>query len=114
KAAERSARQLNVPLLIEDFTPTILNLLAHPKHGFGAGMNPCIDCHIAMVRRAGELMQERGCQFISTGEVLNQRPMSQHRQALQRLSPRSAGAYGSPRPPWPAHACRLTGHAGHD
>jgi len=86
KAAEQAARQLNVPLLIEDFTPTILSLIAHPKHGFGAGLNPCIDCHIAMVRRAGELMRERGFQFVSTGEVLNQRPMSQHRKALQQVA----------------------------
>lgn len=89
KAAEQAARQLNIPLLIEDFTPTILALIAHPKHGFGAGLNPCIDCHIAMVRRAGELMQERGFQFVSTGEVLNQRPMSQHRNALQQVAAES-------------------------
>ncbi|MFH1968964.1 MAG: tRNA 4-thiouridine(8) synthase ThiI [Verrucomicrobiota bacterium] len=89
RAGEQAARQLNIPLLIEDFTPTILAILAHPKHGFGAGLNPCIDCHIAMVRRAGELMRERGFQFISTGEVLNQRPMSQHRKALQQVASES-------------------------
>jgi len=89
RAGERAARQLGVPLLIEDFTPTILAILAHPRHGFGAGMNPCIDCHIAMVRRAGELMRERGFQFVSTGEVLNQRPMSQHRKALQQVAAES-------------------------
>jgi len=89
KAAEQAACQLDIPLLIEDFTPTILILVAHPKHGFGAGLNPCIDCHIAMVRRAGELMRERGFQFVSTGEVLNQRPMSQHRKALQQVAAES-------------------------
>jgi len=88
-AAERSARQLNIPLLIEDFTPAILALIASPKHGFGAGLNPCIDCHITMVRRAGELMRERGFQLVGTGEVLNQRPMSQHRQALQQVAAES-------------------------
>jgi len=89
QAGERAARKLGVPLLIEDFTPTILALLAHPKHGFGAGLNPCIDCHIAMVRRAGELMREHGFQFVSTGEVLNQRPMSQHCKALQQVAAES-------------------------
>lgn len=89
QAGERAARQLNIPLLVEDFTPTILSLLVCPKHGFGAGLNPCIDCHIAMVRRAGELMRERGFQFVGTGEVLNQRPMSQHRQALQQVATES-------------------------
>lgn len=89
KMAKQASRQLNVPLLIEDITPTILTIIAHPKHGFGAGLNPCIDCHIAMVRRAGKLMQERGFQFVSTGEVLNQRPMSQHRKALQQVAEES-------------------------
>lgn len=89
RAGERAARQLDIPLLIDDFTPTILALLVQPKHGFGSAMNPCIDCHIAMVRRAGELMRERGFQFVSTGEVLNQRPMSQHRQALQQVASES-------------------------
>ena len=89
KAAERAAGQLDIPLLIEDFTPTILALLDHPRHGFGAGLNPCIDCHIAMVRRSGELMQERGFQFVGTGEVLNQRPMSQHARALQQVASES-------------------------
>lgn len=89
KAAEQAARRLAIPLLIEDFTPTILALIAHPKHGFGAGLNPCIDCHIAMVRRAGEIMREREFQFVATGEVLNQRPMSQHRQALQQVAAES-------------------------
>jgi tRNA-uridine 2-sulfurtransferase len=86
RAAEPAARKLNIPLLIEDFTPAMLAMLAHPKHGFGAGLNPCIDCHIAMVRRSGALMREHSCQFVSTGEVLNQRPMSQHRQALRQVA----------------------------
>lgn len=86
KAAERAARQLEVPLLIEDFTSTMLTLIAHPRHGFGAGLNPCIDCHIAMVRRAGELMRARGLHLVSTGEVLNQRPMSQRLKALRQVA----------------------------
>ncbi len=94
KAAEQAARQLGVPLLIENFTPAILSLLDHPKHGFGAGLNPCIDCHIAMVRRAGELMRERGFHLVSTGEVLNQRPMSQHVRALEQVAAESGvGAF---------------------
>jgi hypothetical protein len=45
-------------------------------------MNPCIDCHALMIRRAGELMESLGYDFVSTGEVQGQRPMSQNRQAL--------------------------------
>lgn len=91
-AAEAAARRLNVPLLVEDFTPAIVALVRHPPHGFGAGLNPCIDCHIAMIRRAGELMRERGCHFIATGEVLNQRPMSQNRKALDLIARESGCA----------------------
>ena len=79
---------------MEDFTATILDLIEHPRHGFGAGLNPCIDCHTAMIRRAGELMRERGFQFIATGEVLNQRPMSQHRQAQRGPGERPAQHHG--------------------
>ena len=87
--AEAAARRLGIPIMIEKFTQKILPLLSHPKHGFGAGMNPCIDCHIAMVKRAGEIMRERDFHFVATGEVLNQRPMSQHRRALQLVAEES-------------------------
>lgn len=80
--AEKAAQALAIPLIVEEFTPVILALVRHPRHGFGSGLNPCIDCHIAMIRRAGEIMRERGDHFVSTGEVLNQRPMSQTRKAL--------------------------------
>ncbi len=84
--AERAADRLVLPLAVEEFTPALLKLIERPRHGFGAGLNPCIDCHIAMARRAGELMRERGFRFVATGEVLNQRPMSQHRQALEQVA----------------------------
>ncbi len=84
--AEAAARRLNIPVLVEEFTPTIVDLVRHPPHGFGAGLNPCIDCHIAMIRRAGELMSGQGCHVIATGEVLNQRPMSQNWKALDLIA----------------------------
>ncbi len=91
-AAEAAARRLNLPLLVEEFTPTIVALVRHPPHGFGAGLNPCIDCHLAMIRRAGELMRERGAHVVATGEVLNQRPMSQTRKALELITRESGCA----------------------
>ncbi len=84
--AEAAGRRLNVPVLVEEFTPAIVALVRHPPHGFGSGLNPCIDCHIAMIRRAGELLPGQGCHFIATGEVLNQRPMSQNRKALDLIA----------------------------
>ena len=82
EAAKRASEKLKVPLHIVDFTDDILRLVNHPPHGFGGGMNPCIDCHALMIRRAGELMVSKGFDFVATGEVLNQRPMSQTRHSL--------------------------------
>lgn len=81
-AAKQAAERLGVTLHIVDFACDILGLVKHPPHGFGGALNPCIDCHALMIRRAGELMAEKGFDFVATGEVLNQRPMSQNRRSL--------------------------------
>ncbi|MBO7721579.1 MAG: tRNA 4-thiouridine(8) synthase ThiI [Kiritimatiellae bacterium] len=81
-AAEKAAGALGVKLHVVDFTDDELALLRGPPHGFGGAMNPCIDCHVAMIARAGELMAGLGFDFVATGEVLGQRPMSQNRQSL--------------------------------
>jgi len=81
-AARRAAEHLKIPLHVVAFTRDILDLVDAPPHGFGGGMNPCIDCHARMIRRAGELMAEKGFDFVATGEVLNQRPMSQTKRSL--------------------------------
>ena len=66
-----------------------IEILKNPKHGYGKNLNPCIDCRILMLRHAKELMQEIGASFIITGEVLGQRPMSQHRAALKTIEKES-------------------------
>ena len=53
-------------------------MLKHPKHGIGAGFNPCVDCRTMMFDAAKKHMEEIGAEFIISGEVLGQRPMSQH------------------------------------
>ncbi len=80
--ARLAARHLDIPLHVVDFSRDILDLLKDPPHGFGSCMNPCIDCHARMLRRAGEMMDDMGFHFLSTGEVLNERPMSQNRRSL--------------------------------
>ena len=80
--ATKAAAALNVNLRRIDFLDDELALLDNPPHGFGGAMNPCIDCHAAMIRRAGDLMRELSFDFVATGEVLGQRPMSQNAQAL--------------------------------
>lgn len=83
KNAEKMAAQIGLPLMIVDFTEEHLEMTKNPKHGYGKNMNPCIDCHAMMLRHAGKIMEEQGYDFIITGEVLNQRPMSQNYKALE-------------------------------
>jgi tRNA U34 2-thiouridine synthase MnmA/TrmU len=80
--AQTAARQINLPLTVEDITPQHLKMLKSPRYGYGKNMNPCIDCHILMLQEAGKKMVETGADFILTGEVLGQRPMSQGKQSL--------------------------------
>ena len=82
QSAIKMAKQIDIPLLVVDFSPEHLELVKNPKHGRGKNMNPCIDCHAMMMNYAGKLLEEHNADFIITGEVLNQRPMSQNRQAL--------------------------------
>ena len=81
-AAKRAATALGVKLHIVDFLDDEIALIKNPPHGFGGAMNPCIDCHATMIRRAGEMMNRLGYDFVATGEVRGQRPMSQNGQAL--------------------------------
>ncbi len=82
----QAADHLDVPLHIADFTTDLISLIERPRYGFGTQLNPCIDCHLAMLRRTGEMMQALGHDFIFTGEVLNQRPMSQNPTALRLIA----------------------------
>jgi tRNA U34 2-thiouridine synthase MnmA/TrmU len=59
-----------------------MKIVIKPKHGHGSGMNPCIDCRIFLLKKAKEIMKREKFDFIATGEVLNERPMSQHRKAM--------------------------------
>ena len=81
-AAKTAADALGVKLHIVDFTDDEISLIENPPHGFGGAMNPCIDCHALMIKRAGELMTELGYDFVATGEVQGQRPMSQNKQSM--------------------------------
>ena len=86
KEATKAAAALGVKLHVIDFTADEIALIRNPPHGFGGAMNPCIDCHALMIRRAGELMTRLGYDFVATGEVQGQRPMSQNRQSLQTVA----------------------------
>jgi tRNA-uridine 2-sulfurtransferase len=84
-----------------------LDMVKNPKHGYGKNMNPCIDCRILMLKQAKELMQNTGAEFIVTGEVLGQRPMSQKKDMLYHID-KEAGVVGSVLRPLCAKLLRLT------
>lgn len=92
ESAIKMTKQVGIPLVVVDFSPEHLDLVKNPKHGRGKNMNPCIDCHAMMMNYAGKLLDEYNADFIITGEVLNQRPMSQNRQALNIVKKESGFA----------------------
>jgi tRNA-uridine 2-sulfurtransferase len=82
KKARAAALQINLPLVVENITAEHLIMLKAPRYGYGKNLNPCIDCHTLMLKTAGKKMEEAGADFLLTGEVLGQRPMSQGKQSL--------------------------------
>lgn len=83
---EYGERVLGVPIKEIDITDEFINVLLSPKYGYGKNMNPCIDCHSLMIRKAKELLPLYDANFIITGEVLGERPMSQNKQALELVT----------------------------
>lgn len=85
--------RMGVPLSLVDAETEFLAIVRRPRHGYGAGMNPCLDCHVLLLRMAAARMREVGAAFVFTGEVLDERPMSQHQQGLD-LVERKSGLAG--------------------
>ncbi|MDP2854138.1 MAG: tRNA 4-thiouridine(8) synthase ThiI [Smithellaceae bacterium] len=90
--AQTAADQIHLPLMVEDFTTEHLQMLKSPRYGYGKNMNPCIDCHTLMLKMAGRKMEDTGADFLVTGEVLGQRPMSQTKQSLYIVAKNSGYA----------------------
>jgi len=88
KAIEAACR-LSLPLSILNITDGYLKMLRNPPCGYGKHMNPCMDCHALMFRTAGGIMRAEGADFLFSGEVLGQRPMSQTRQSLRYVEKHS-------------------------
>lgn len=84
-----SAKRLNIPLKIVEVDERYLRMLRNPRHGYGKNMNPCVDCKIFMLKEAKKYADEIGAAFIFTGEVLDERPMSQHYPALKEIEEES-------------------------
>ncbi len=85
------AEQLGIRLHIVEVIDEYKDIVINPKHGYGANLNPCLDCKGFMVRKAVEWMRENDFDFIITGEVIGQRPKSQRRDTMPVVA-RESGA----------------------
>lgn len=83
------AEQLGIKLHIIDIIEEYKNIVLNPKHGYGANLNPCLDCKIFMVGKAKQWMEENGFDFIITGEVIGQRPKSQRKITMPIIAAES-------------------------
>jgi hypothetical protein len=92
-AARHVADEFDIPCKTIAVTDEFFQVIKHPRYGRGSGMNPCLDCRILMFSRARERMEEISAAFVFTGEVLGQRPMSQHRRAMRTIE-RESGLDG--------------------
>jgi tRNA-specific 2-thiouridylase len=87
--AKEASKATRIPLTIENITPAYVEMLKNPHCGYGKNMNPCLDCHALMFNLAGGIMKEKGLDFLFSGEVLGQRPMSQTTNSLRYVEKQS-------------------------
>ena len=83
--ALRAAADVEIDVDLVDISEEYMEMVVDPKHGYGANANPCIDCRIFMLKKAKAIMEEEGADFVATGEVLGQRPMSQRRHPMREI-----------------------------
>ena len=89
KKARKASKMTDIFLTIKPIFPVYMKMLKNPPAGYGKHMNPCMDCHALMFKLAGEMMQEQGFDFLFSGEVLGQRPMSQNKTSLRYVEKHS-------------------------
>jgi tRNA-uridine 2-sulfurtransferase len=87
--ARKASENTGVPLMVREITAAYMQMMKSPSIRYGKNMNPCMDCHTLMFRLAGEIMTEQGIDFLFSGEVLGQRPMSQNRSSLRYVEKHS-------------------------
>jgi len=87
--ARKASEATGIPLTVKPIYPIYIEMLKNPPAGYGKYMNPCMDCHSLMFRLAGEIMREKEFDFLFSGEVLGQRPMSQTKTSLRYVEKHS-------------------------
>jgi tRNA-uridine 2-sulfurtransferase len=88
--AKKSVKENKLKLKIVDFSDVHFEMIKKPKYGRGAGMNPCIDCHLLMLKQGKIIAKKENFDLIATGEVLGQRPMSQNSRALELIEKKAS------------------------
>jgi tRNA U34 2-thiouridine synthase MnmA/TrmU len=83
--AKKYAEAIGLNLRVEDISNDHLEVVHKPPHGYGKHMNPCVDCHLLMIKKAKEIMEKEGFDFIATGEVLEERPFSQRAGVFEEM-----------------------------
>lgn len=83
--AKKSAKNLGLKLKIVDFSKEHLKIVKNPKYGYGKGMNPCIDCHLLMMKKAKKIFEKQKFDILATGEVLEERPFSQRKEIFKLI-----------------------------
>ncbi len=91
--SQLAAEKLGIPLRGVYGGEDYLEIVKNPRHGYGKNMNPCLDCRVFLFREAKKLMEEEGAEFVFTGEVLGERPMSQRKDAMNLIE-RESGLKG--------------------
>jgi tRNA U34 2-thiouridine synthase MnmA/TrmU len=80
-----AARENGIDLIVRDIAKEHLAMMQDPQVVFGKHMNPCVDCHALMFKMAGDMLSELNAHYLISGEVLGQRPMSQRKDAMNRV-----------------------------
>lgn len=92
-ASKSAADKLGIKLKVFEINKDFLEIVKNPKYGYGSNLNPCIDCRILIFKKAGEYMRKIGANFLVTGEVLDERPMSQRKEVMMLIE-RESGLEG--------------------
>ncbi len=86
KKAIQSAKQYNLYVNVIPLEQDYLEMIQNPKYGYGKNFNPCIDCHAFMFSKLGDMMEKFSADFLISGEVLGQRPMSQQLNGMNAVA----------------------------
>jgi len=90
---KKTAKKHKFKIKFIELEKDYINLIKNPPHGYGKNINPCIDCHAFMLKKAKKHAENINADFIFTGEVLDERPMSQNKSSLRTVE-KQAGLEG--------------------